>query len=395
MSKLSQELLDNILQYLSISDVAGVLRSTFNQRAPTDRYSVSDDAQELGDIHLLERSVSNRLDPASHLRKGFINVKQLVKCMSRTGTVLVGPRAFEYFSGEWTSGHDGTWDFLVQWFPAEVLDILIAFSKAGTTWETPIQRAFRQYKDCSECQEAIRKITLAASEARDPPPTTYTVLQKLSECSSHERHGILTSVRGVARDGKTPVILHIQELNEPTLDNAITAPLRHLCDVRLSHLQCMVAGYAAVHMNFGTTNEKKTVILHQSSDEPLGEFLVPEGYHVDQRHESHGVLRALADRESICINLSRFSGINRDIASAAHRVISFAMWYEYYNSTVHLPSLVDCASAGRVFPFLRYIWGDRVEDDAESLVGKPNHGFHPAESLMVLSSEYGVANDWI
>lgn len=395
MIRLPQEILDIVFQYLPIPDIAAVLRAGFKPSDYRGRPSEASNVQGSGDVRILERSVSNRIDPAVHFRKGFINVKQMVECMSRTGTALIGPRAFEYFSGDVGAGHDDTWDFLAQWFPAEVLDMLIALSRAGVTWETPLERAARQYRDCGECQEAMRENAIEAAAVERTPPSIDFMLQKFSECRSHERHGILTSVRGTGRDGKTPVVLHIQELNNEIVDNAITAPFRHLCDVRLGHLQCMVTGYAAVHMNFTALKDNETFVLHQGSDEPVDQSLIPAGYHIGRRHEAHGALRALADGGSLCMDLSRFSRIDREIAAAAHRVINFAVWYEYHNMTVHLPSLIDCASAGRVSPFIRYIWGDRIEYDTEILVGKSNHSFNASESLVVLGSEYGLVNDWI
>ena len=159
MTPLPQELLDHIFQYLPVSDVGSVLKACLIRKGNRSSHSCEDGGSQ--DVRTVKRAVDDRINPQSFFRGWFKNTAQMVECLSRTGTVLIGPRAFDYFARESFPHCEETWDFLTPWCPGGVLDILLTLSRAWVTWETPLGRASRQLQGCSVCQEDFRNAALA------------------------------------------------------------------------------------------------------------------------------------------------------------------------------------------------------------------------------------------
>lgn len=146
---------------------------------------------------------------------------------------------------------------------------------------------------------------------------------------------------------------HIQSLPERHA-SAITAPFMFICGGNVSHLQCLVSGFAAVHM-YSSSITSDTTYLWDSGQElakrAYSDILLEERS-LSHPIRSHHTIRSLRDDESLVINLARFSEINTEVANVACNMLKESLWYEYCNVTAYIDNIIDYASARRVLPFI-------------------------------------------
>lgn len=384
-----QEIADRVVSYLTVIDAGRLLLA-----ATSGCGQLCLDSLHFLCSSMLARSVNRRLDQKAFLRRELLNTKQLVQCMSRTGAALIGPRAFSYFTADDIVGN--VWDFLTQWSPMEILDVLVAFERSGVVWETPRQRADRIYRSCSGCREKLAAEEHAnGGHARenelDPTGHAHSLLRVFSTCKRDLLLGTCALILGKTKDGKASIRLHIQNLPERHA-SAITAPFMFICGGSMSHLQCLVSGFAAVHMYRSSITSDTTYLWDSGREQPKRAHseLMSEERAISHPLRSHHRVRSLSDEESLVVNLARFSEIDKGVADVACSTLKKSVWYEYCNATAYIDNIVDYASARRVIPFIQYMYGDHSSRSHESIVGLRNHMFDTSAAQLVLEDKYGV-----
>lgn len=386
------EIVSFIVGQLAITDAKALLYAITSGR----RRSKHDRPCFLSSGILLS-SIDNRLDQKVYLSQDFSNTKQLIQCVSRTGAALVGPRALAYFTADRT--FESTWDFFIQWSPVEILDVVIALERSGVVWETPRQRAERMYRSCSGCRER-----LTSSEDLDwnlsksagvsgPDPIRYSLsaLRIFAYCRRGLPSGINAFLSGGSKDGRATVQLLVQTLPDRHA-SAITAPLIFTCGVSMSHLQCLVSGFAAVRMYRSSMAGEATFLWDNGQEriKSVYQALMSEGRSASHPLRSHHEIQSLQDSESLVINLARFSEIDIEVAESPYSILKKSIWYEYCNATAYVENIVDYASARRVLPFIQHVYGNHLDKNRKSMVGVCNHGCDTAMARMVLEDSYGV-----
>lgn len=384
-----QEITDGIISSLTIIDAGSLLRAITNtndQLRPASPCFFSST--------MLLRAINRRLDQKVFLGRALYNTRQLVQCMSRTGAAIIGPRAFSYFTAGEVVGN--AWDFLTQWSPIEIIEILIALEKSGVVWETPMERADRIYRSCSGCRERLAAEERVdgshrADDGFNPGNYVRNLLRIFSTCRRDLSPGTNALILGKTRNGKARIRLHIQSLPERHA-SAITAPFMFICGGNMSHLQCLVSGFAAVHM-YSSSITSDTTYLWDSSQELAKRAysdILSEERSLSHPIRSHHTIRSLRDDESLVINLARFSEIDTEVANVACNTLKESVWYEYCNATAYIDNIIDYASARRVLPFIQYMYGEHSSRSHESIVGPRNHGFDTSSAQLVLEDKYGI-----